>query len=662
MKIWKIGSVLSLLATTAMPVIQAQQEPAAVPRPMAEAAYVKHGSKFYIYGGRVNIASFELSVISGQFFALDLAKPWESDTPAWIQLQPGPKKFHMSSAISVDGKTMMVFPGLDASAHRYTFESAKWETSNFTFGPQVTDVAAVTMETDGKVAILGGYESKASADWLDVYQFDLDWVVASIPVPEFKGTAMTSPPARGYYKAAWSKKLASIVYYGGFVHSNIVVDPSYDQWVTLYDPAANSWKPFVNDEGTKLYSYGGRTNSTANYRSNLYILDLTTGVWTEGNDSRTPRAFMTCTVAGDYFMVWGGINGLNSLADAGRPSSPVLIYQISQNAWVSNYQPSEAYFEPEPSQATAPAVPTPTEKNDSPPPEPTSNNTGAIAGGVAGAVIVVLALAGFFLWRRKKQQQVNAAGGQHKPLATSEGGGLTNNGSSPHGIPGGPNYSNSAAFLSMQEHPGDKYEYIPSPQVLLQGPQSLTQPTTMYYTSSPYSVGPTPTPIVVHGPVGHDQQLTMQRGYSGSSLASASSPGGETFSMQGLSPALSDMSATTTTMGVHPSPASTSWSPTVYASSPMTVDCSPNTLVNSPLTHPYSPNPYNTLTSNTFHGNTTRIGYPYATNATTTTGSLTLVPNTPATTGLSHAPHTPLPITAVVALDQTEPRSPHAPI
>ncbi|KAF9970091.1 hypothetical protein BGZ73_007316 [Actinomortierella ambigua] len=570
-----------------------------MPLPVAEAAYVKHGTKFYVYGGRVTLTSTDPTALTGQFFALDLSKPWSADAAVWIKLPEGPKKYHVTMAMSKDGKILMVFPGKDNTAHRYLVENPQWLASRQPFNVAMTDVAPVMTENDGRVVILAGFGTSATHDQIDIYSFDVDFIEATLPVPPYSPSTLFLP-AKGFYKAAWSKKLQSIVYYGG------LSEFTTDQWVSLYNPVTNSWKSLK----------------------------------TSGVNRHTSLDHCVAT----------GIDNTNQLVDAGRLSSPPMLFSISQRTWVDKYVPSAEYFEEDPPPSpTSPAQPTNSLVTETP-----SSNIGAIVGGSVGVAVVVLALAGFFLWRRKKQQAANR--GEHQPLPTAEKPCTSSPGGGPHTLLTG------AAPHDPQAHIGDKYEYIPSPQILLPGPQALTQPPTMYYTSAPYTIQGTPAPIIVHGPVGGHEAM-MQRGYSGNSLVTvntvnggAGGGGGEMGMMHGVSPVFSD--ATTTTAATA-SPTASAWSPTVYTGSPTSsVEYSPNTLVNVQ----YSPSPYNTTTmTKPINNTTTRIGYPYTTTTTAMmTGPTTCVPGT--TMVMHHAPHTPATAIAVAPPDMTELRSPHTPI
>ncbi|KAF9079522.1 hypothetical protein BGX23_003843, partial [Mortierella sp. AD031] len=73
----------------------------------------------------------------------------------------------------------------------------------------------------------------------------------------------------------------------------------------------------------------------------------------------------------------------------------VLIYDIKDNRWVTQYKPFSAT-------TVAPGPLTPTGSNSSQPSSSGGINAAAIGGGVAGAVVLGLVVS-FFIYRRRKQ-------------------------------------------------------------------------------------------------------------------------------------------------------------------------------------------------------------------------------------------------------------------
>ncbi|KAG0227331.1 hypothetical protein BGW42_003013 [Actinomortierella wolfii] len=285
------------------------------------------------------------------------------------------------------------------------------------------DVDPVTLGTDGTVLILGGF----GEDKYDIYSFDTDQTV-TMPLPETVLKNVTILPGRREYRAVWSEPLKSVVFFGG------LLAPRGDL-VSFYHPESKQWSSMkttglnrtltdhciaLTDDGKKLLTFGGSHTAAIGAKvasRELHILDLASGKWTVGANSLTKRVYSACTVAGDYFLLWGGQTepfggslDVPSIVDFGKPSTPVAIYHISQDGWVDEYQPSPDYLNLVPTPSSRPPLSTaPTSPTTPPTPGPSNNtasgskfNIGVIAGGAAGAAVVIIAI-GLILWRRKKQ-------------------------------------------------------------------------------------------------------------------------------------------------------------------------------------------------------------------------------------------------------------------
>ncbi|KAG0230157.1 hypothetical protein BGW41_002579 [Actinomortierella wolfii] len=326
------------------------------PLPAVAMAYAKYKNKFYVNGGRVKGGN-TLDVISSQFFALDLSKPWRSDLPAWIPLPEGHKKEFIAATMSLDGKVFMTTPGIGYPAYLFSFEKNAWCTSKTTFRETVYDVDPATLGTDGTVLILGGFEE----DKYDIYSFGTDQTV-TMPLPEAKTTGLNR---------------------------------------TLTDHCIAH-----TDDGKKLLTFGGSHTAASGAKVSsreLHILDLASGKWT--------RISFISQISQTEPL--GGSLDVPSIVDFGKPSTPVAIYCISQDGWVDEYQPSPDYLNLVPTPPSGPSSSTaptsPTSLTTPPTPGPSDNtasgnklNIGVVAGGAAGAAVVIIAI-GLPLWKRKKQ-------------------------------------------------------------------------------------------------------------------------------------------------------------------------------------------------------------------------------------------------------------------
>lgn len=79
--------------------------------------------------------------------------------------------------------------------------------------------------------------------------------------------------------------------------------------------------------GTKMIVFGGYDEFAQVAIDTLYILDVPTMTWSQGA-KYPPRLGMVCSVSGDYFIVWGGMDMKNTCvarSDA-RKSNVLIVY------------------------------------------------------------------------------------------------------------------------------------------------------------------------------------------------------------------------------------------------------------------------------------------------------------------------------------------------
>ncbi|KAG0221134.1 kelch domain-containing protein 3, partial [Actinomortierella wolfii] len=288
--------------------VTAQQNPA--PMPASSASYVKYKNKFYVMGGTVMPEFKSTEGYSAQFFVLDLSKPWKSESPAWTPLPAGFRVSDVGAAMSQDGKIFITFPGFGQAAHRFFFENNTWSASQADLRDSMYSSCPVSLP-NGTVFVVGGDERGDNVP-VDIYSFNADQTVTT----RYPKAALLNSTFE-QYKAVWSEYLQSVVYYGGW-------DILADQSVRLYHPESKQWKKLkttggknvtlvghciaITDDGRRILSYGGYdiANWGKFYFSDLEILDLETGNWTTGTSENIQRGYTACTVAGDYFLVWGG--------------------------------------------------------------------------------------------------------------------------------------------------------------------------------------------------------------------------------------------------------------------------------------------------------------------------------------------------------------------
>ncbi|KAG0225364.1 hypothetical protein BGW42_004474 [Actinomortierella wolfii] len=256
-------------------IVATAQTNLSAPRPSSGMAYAKYKNKLYINGGTVKEGK-GIETTTGQFFAPDLSKPWRSDSPAWILLPEGPIKLDTSATMSLDGKVFMTSPAVGYPAYRISFEKNAWSTVKANFRESMYDVDPVTLGADGTALIFGG----SRGDEYDIYSFETDQTVTMNMPPALLVNA-TVLPKRLSYRAVWSEYLKKVVFYGGYGPYE------YHDILSFYHPESKQW------------SKNSGLNKT-----------LTGYCQTEP---------------------YGGSLNVSTVIDLGKPSTPVMIYSISQN-------------------------------------------------------------------------------------------------------------------------------------------------------------------------------------------------------------------------------------------------------------------------------------------------------------------------------------------
>ncbi|KAF8944602.1 hypothetical protein BGZ47_004004 [Haplosporangium gracile] len=147
----------------------------------------------------------------------------------------------------------------------------------------------------------------------------------------------------------------------------------------------------INEDGTRMVVYGGNPTDRSPMSGEVFMFNIITKTWTKGI-SGEPRAYATCTIAGNQLLIWGGMAANRTVASGG-----VLIYNMENDTWVTSYIPPAGYL----TSSTTIASGSDSDKKDE---GGGGANVGAIAGGVVGG-LVVLAGVVFFLFRRQKRRR-----------------------------------------------------------------------------------------------------------------------------------------------------------------------------------------------------------------------------------------------------------------
>ncbi|KAG0326350.1 hypothetical protein BGZ99_009702 [Dissophora globulifera] len=204
------------------------------PVPVNGAAFVRSQTKLFIQGGVVTALGNTVAQ-QNQMFALDLAVPWNSNSPVWISLKQGPTQGFHTAAMSTDEQTFVTFRTTAAStnnsalSYRFHVGSNVWDQSSVRVQyPGKDGISAVQDPLSGLVYLAGGYQSDDSQMY--VYNIDTD-TITMFPMPH---NYMLD---RAHYSGLYLKSRKSILYFGGATSGG---QPSMDQ-ITEFIPSTGAW-------------------------------------------------------------------------------------------------------------------------------------------------------------------------------------------------------------------------------------------------------------------------------------------------------------------------------------------------------------------------------------------------------------------------------------
>ncbi|KAF9576160.1 hypothetical protein EC968_010283 [Mortierella alpina] len=351
--------------------------------------FTQLNSMLYIQGG------FDTST-TGQFVSLDLSKSWTVSAPAWTTLKDGQSTSHLAlasvSAAASGGRstagTIIAMGGINNPPffNSYELSSGTWNNIAGLKPPYATleGHAAVTDPNTGLVYMIGGNSTNAF-NQISVYD-----PKSQAMVSQHSATAATSLTDVG---AVWSTARNSILMFGGSRAPPADTKGLGGADLNEYDPTSKTWKTMstsgdvpparldhcmaASEDGSTIVLFGGSDGST--YFDSIYILDVSSGKWKQGQSAPVTRTRMACGFHSHQFVAWGGSSGgsrttmLNNLP---------IIYNLNDDKWTDEYSATEKQSK--------------------------SSDTGAI---ISAVVVVILACvgAGLFIIRRRRRTREQAA-------------------------------------------------------------------------------------------------------------------------------------------------------------------------------------------------------------------------------------------------------------
>ncbi|GJJ73885.1 hypothetical protein EMPS_06243 [Entomortierella parvispora] len=389
------------------------------PTPVQEFAWVRTGPYLFIQGGYVDVKSV-IEFTSSQTFILDLSVSWPVTAATWYPLSNGTIARSFYAVTSPNNQTVLTIKFLAPTS----FTITDYNTVANTWAPTVAVTTVADILTYGLMPVADpttGLVYIPGIASMDVYNIATQaW---SSPGP----IATSVLTARYFGAGVYNTARKTIMYVGGYNYA--VNSTHFDPQVvvTEYSPSTNKWSVMtttgtppapvanhcaaVSEDGSILIVFGGRTSVvTPAFTGALYILDVVTGVWTEGPAQTTPRIYAACVIVGDQMVVWGGSNdGNNTL-----PSVEPIVFDITSKQWVTSYTAPAYYLNnppPKPPGATGGSGESSgggsNDNSSGGSSKSSPASLGPIVGGVVGGLVVIGALAGFFLYRRRQNKKLD---------------------------------------------------------------------------------------------------------------------------------------------------------------------------------------------------------------------------------------------------------------
>ncbi|KAG0055075.1 hypothetical protein BGZ83_009711 [Gryganskiella cystojenkinii] len=362
--------------------------------------------------------------------------------PAWTALPLGPPNAYHSAGYSSENTSFITF-GRDTApkdpsmipphfVNIYNITTKTWtgvdpvQVTNNTESTR-RDFVAVTNPQMNKIYFTGGDMGPKGATFASNFN---TWN----PIVNTMTVTMNKPPGPwniSTYAATWVPSQLSMYIIGG-VTSSSTLPPGL--WVYHANPM--SWTvqattgPFnqarisacaaTSSDSTNILVYGGFIGGKGDGDNAVYILDMSTWVWTaypQPSGSKG-RGNVVCTIAGDTMLIWGGFyTSPNVLNDTPLGAEALLLFSVSKKSWITTYTPTDYYLPPPPPPSGSTIVsstPVPTNPGggnsttDSTPSTSPSSQGGlsdAAIGGLAAAAVAVLVLTAFALIERQKRLQ-----------------------------------------------------------------------------------------------------------------------------------------------------------------------------------------------------------------------------------------------------------------
>ncbi|KAF9918230.1 hypothetical protein BX616_009826 [Lobosporangium transversale] len=420
-----------------------------------------------------------------QTFALDLSVGWSASSPAYKKLGDGLSDAAIPSGISSDGKTWYL--SSRGKPYAYDIETAAMRIiSPFSSIPSVSTTRSIAGAIDPETGILYLLHGLSLKGLIIIP--DRTYMIIYTPETGYENIVEMYTPLVPlvYYSVGWAKPIKAMLIFGGA--SSNGGNPRNSLFA--YYPAKGWSQPTVKGDlppprsracfvpaykGTKMILFGGLGEGDT-VLGDLYILDVSTMIWTRGSDAGFTGARMNhaCATSKDFFVVWGGSTSRDGGPDDVKLNT-TIIYNMITSRWTTefNHSPTGASnpnAKPSESLYLAPGL------SDTNGGQSSNTNLGAIIGGaVGGLAAVVILAAGIVFYRRRKSE---APPGQSNDIEDINHGNVNHTGPFlPSQGSQSPNHlSVESAFLNSGNSSHPVIPHVQGSSVLAQGQVQIDNP------------------------------------------------------------------------------------------------------------------------------------------------------------------------------------------
>ncbi|KAF9917976.1 hypothetical protein BX616_010725 [Lobosporangium transversale] len=217
------------------------------------------------------------------------------------------------------------------------------------------------------------------------------------------------------YGVAWSTTARSLFVFGGTLN-NITAEGLYqlnafDTWskpsTKGVTPPGRVFPCFVSTgDGSKIVLFGGAKTAEQPPMNDIYFLDVKSMTWTKGPDipPAAARHSSACAISGDFFVAWGGFNGVTAIS-----SNVTLAYNMKLNQWTTTFgqqpEPTPIATSTTSISSTATSTPSPSPNpSDDPPHWPT-----AVGVSVPVTVLIIVVFTCGYRRRAKSKEATREA-------------------------------------------------------------------------------------------------------------------------------------------------------------------------------------------------------------------------------------------------------------